>query len=62
MPRHYRQGKGRRSVTKKIGLFWYLVNAPGGAFHGIPWPTKADADEILRAVLAQHERAAPCAS
>ena len=47
-------------MVKKIGLFWYLVNAPGGAFHGFPWPTRADAEEILRAVLAQHERAAPC--
>jgi hypothetical protein len=49
-------------MVKQIGLFWYIVGAPGGAFYGTPWPTKADADEILRAVLAQHERAAPCAS
>jgi hypothetical protein len=46
-------------MVKQIGLFWYLVNAPGGAFHGIPWPTRADAEEVLRCVLAQAERAAP---
>ena len=47
-------------MVKQIGLFWYIVGAPAGAFHGIPWPTRADAEEILRAVLAQAERAAPC--
>jgi hypothetical protein len=47
-------------VIKKIGLFWYIVGAPGGAFYGTPWPTKADADEILRAVLAQQDKTAPC--
>ncbi len=47
-------------MVKQIGLFWYLVNAPRNAFHGFPWPTKADADEILRAVLAQQDKAAPC--
>jgi len=48
-------------MVKKIGLFWYIVGAPGGAFYGIPWPTQADADEILRAVLAQQDKAAlPC--
>jgi hypothetical protein len=40
-------------TVKQIGLFWFIVNAPGGAFYGTPWPTKADAQEILRAVLAQ---------
>jgi hypothetical protein len=46
-------------MVKQIGLFWYLVNAPGGAFHGIPWPTKADAEEILRCVMDCHAKAAP---
>ena len=38
-------------MIKQIGMFWYLVGAPGGAFHGIPWPTRADAQEILNAVM-----------
>lgn len=37
-------------MIKQIGMFWYLVDV-GGAFHGIPWPTRADAQEILNAVL-----------
>lgn len=45
--------------VKPQGLFFYIVGAPGGAFWGFPWPTRADAEEILRAVLAQAERAAP---
>ena len=44
--------------VKLQGLFWYIVGAPGGAFWGFPWPTRADAEEVLRAVLAQAERAA----
>jgi len=47
-------------MVKQIGLFWYIVGAPGGAFYGFPWPTRADAEEILRAVLAQQDKAAPC--
>lgn len=46
--------------VKPQGLFWYIVNAPGGAFYAFPWPTRADAEEVLRCVLAQAERAAPC--
>lgn len=49
-------------MIKKIGLFWYIVGAPGGAFYGVPWPTKADAEEILRCVMECHAKAAPCAS
>jgi len=40
--------------VKPQGLFWYIVNAPGGAFHGFPWPTRADAEEILRCVMEIH--------
>jgi hypothetical protein len=45
--------------VKPQGLFFYIVGAPGGAFYAFPWPTRADADEMLRAVLAQAESAAP---
>ena len=45
--------------VKPQGLFFYIVNAPGGAFYGFPWPTRADAEEMLRCVLAQAYTLAP---
>ena len=41
-------------MIRQIGQFWFLVNAPGGAFHGYPWPTRQDAQEALEAVLQGH--------
>jgi len=45
--------------VKPQGLFWYIVNAPGGAFWGFPWPTRADAEEMLRCVVEHHAKTAP---
>jgi hypothetical protein len=41
-------------MIKEINGWWYLVNA--GAFHGYPFPTKADAEEALASLKeAQNE-------
>jgi len=40
-----------RPMIKCISGWWYLVGL--GAFHGYPFPTRADAAEALRALGAQ---------
>ena len=40
-------------MIKCISGWWYLVNA--GAFHGYPFPTRADAAEALEALQAQEQ-------
>jgi hypothetical protein len=50
--RRYRAGFGVcAEMIKCINGWWYLVNA--GAFHGYPFPTRADAAEALQALGAQ---------
>ena len=41
-------------MIRQIGQFWFIVNAPLGAFHGYPWPTRQDAQEALTAVMEDH--------
>ena len=41
-------------MIKLIGQFWFIINAPSGAFHGYPWPTRKDAQEALTAVMEAH--------
>lgn len=41
-------------MIRQIGLYWFIVNAPAGAFHGYPWPTRQDAQEALTAVMEAH--------
>jgi hypothetical protein len=42
-------------MIKFIGQFWFIINAPSGAFHGYPWPTRQDAQEARTAVMeTQH--------
>jgi hypothetical protein len=41
-------------MIKLIGQFWLIINAPSGAFHGYPWPTRQDAQEALTAVMEAH--------
>ena len=38
-------------MIRQIGQFWFITNAPDGAFHGYSWPTSRDAEEALQAVL-----------
>jgi hypothetical protein len=38
-------------VTARIierGIWWWIVNAPGGAWHGYPFPSRSDAEESLQ--------------
>jgi hypothetical protein len=41
-------------MIKFIGQFWFIINAPLGAIHGYPWPTRQDAQEALTAVMEAH--------
>ena len=41
-------------AAAKIGQFWFIINAPSGAFHGYPWTTRQDAQEALTAVMEAH--------
>jgi hypothetical protein len=29
------------------GIWWWIANAPGGAWHGYPFPSRTDAAEAL---------------
>ena len=41
-------------MIRQIGQFWFIINAPSGAFYGYPWPTRQDAQEALTAVMEDH--------
>ena len=36
----------------EMGIWFWIVGAPGGAWHGYPFPSRSDAAEVLAASSA----------